>query len=65
MNSSHLRIFKSFSIFLFVSSIILIVNISSFSVNALSDQIALKKILLIADEKILKISPDNVFHPGG
>ncbi len=65
MNSSGLRIFKSFSIFFVIFSMILIVNISSFSVNALSDQKELKKILLIADENILKISPDNVFHPGG
>jgi nitrite reductase (NO-forming) len=65
MNTSLLKIFKTFSIFFFVFSMILIVNISSFYVNALSDQTELKKILLIADENILKISPENVFHPGG
>ena len=61
-----IKIFKSFSIFLFVFFMILIVtSISSFYVNALADQINPKKILLIADENILKISPDNLFHPGG
>lgn len=65
MNSSPLRIFNSFLIFSFLFSMILIVNISSFSVNALPDQMELKIILLIADENILKISPDNIFHPGG
>jgi len=43
----------------------LIVNISPLCVSASSDQAKLKKILLIAGESILKISPDNVFHPGG
>lgn len=65
MNNSLLKNFKSFSILFFVFSIILIVNISLFYVSAMSDQPELKKILLIADENILKISPDNVFHPGG
>jgi hypothetical protein len=45
--------------------ILIIISISSFYVNALADQIVSKKILLIADENILKISPDNLFHPGG
>jgi nitrite reductase (NO-forming) len=44
---------------------ILIVNISPLCVSASLDQTELKKILLIAGESILKISPDNVFHPGG
>ena len=57
---------KSSSIFFFfVFSMILIVNISPFYVSALSDQTEVNKILLIAGENILKISPDNDFHPGG
>lgn len=65
MNSSLLKNINSFSIFFWIFSILLIVNISPFYVSALSDQTELKKILLIAGENILKISPDNVFHPGG
>ena len=65
MNNSLLKNIKSFPIFLWIFSILLIVNISPFYVSALSDQTELKKILLIAGENILKISPDNDFHPGG
>ena len=65
MNSSLLEIFQSFSSFFFVFSMILIVSLSPFYVSALSDQTELKKIFLIAGENILKISPDNDFHPGG
>lgn len=45
--------------------ILIVTNIPSYNLNALDDQITSKKILLIADENILQISPDNVFHPGG
>lgn len=65
MNSSLLKNIKSCPIFFWIFSILLIVNISPFYVSALSDQTELKKILLIPGENILKISPDNDFHPGG
>ena len=65
MNSSLLKNIKSFPIFFWILSILLIVNISPFYVSALSDQTEVNKILLIAGENILKISPDNDFHPGG
>jgi nitrite reductase (NO-forming) len=61
-----LKISKSFNFhFCFFFCNLIVTSIQSFYVNALSDQIELKKILLIADENILKISPDNIFHPGG
>ena len=66
MNDCINNFFKSFLIYSFVFSIILIVTsvLSSYT-NASAEQIPSKKILLIADENILKISPDNIFHPGG
>jgi nitrite reductase (NO-forming) len=64
--NDYLNFVNSFSISFFAFSLILIVtSISSYYVNALADQMELKKILLIADQNILKISPDNIFHPGG
>jgi nitrite reductase (NO-forming) len=64
--NDYLKFFKSFSISLFAFSVILIVtNIPCYYLNALADQISPKQIFLIADENILQISPDNVFHPGG
>ena len=60
------KFFKSFSVFFFAFSAILIVTIvPSYYIKTLGDQIAPKQILLIADENILKIAPDNIFHPGG
>lgn len=62
----YLKFFKSFSISLVAFSVILIVTIvPSYYPTTLADQTAPKKILLIADENILKIAPDNIFHPGG
>jgi nitrite reductase (NO-forming) len=65
MNSSQLKNFKPFLIFFCLFSILLILNISPLCVSASLDQSEGNKILLIAGENILKISPDNDFHPGG
>jgi nitrite reductase (NO-forming) len=60
------KFIKSFSVFFFAFSAILIVtSVPSYYIKTLGDQIASKQILLIADENILKIAPDNIFHPGG
>ena len=44
--------------------ILIVTNIPSYYLHVLADQITSKRILLIVDENILQISPDNVFHLG-